>query len=385
MPEPATVPRSKRTCLGRIGVSRQRARRLWMVIMIRPVGSVAAMAPYPLAELGDPAAVSLAQNESAQPPSPMAIARPHEDAARCGALYPDPDWRDLRSAIAKVHSVRVDHILCGAGSMELIGAMIRAFAGPGDEVLGTQYGYLFVATATQQAGATYVQAAEPQLRIEVDTLLASVTPRTRIVFLCNPGNPTGTRIPNAEIVHLRSGLPKDVLLVVDQAYVEFDGQDQTPVFDLVARGDTCLTRTFSKAYGLAGARVGWGVFPDSIAEHMRKLLNPNNISGISQVMATAAMHDQTHMRDVVARTAQTRDHFSNRVRAMGFDVLDSHTNFVLIRFASVAAAQDANERLLNRGYILRGMGGYGLPECLRATIGTDAQMNAVADVLERLT
>lgn len=341
------------------------------------------MAGYALADLGDATAVSLAQNESAFPASPRAILA--GQAAMAGAtLYPDPDWRDLRAAIAGVHGLPADGILCGAGSMELIGALIRAYAGPGDEVLGSAYGYLFVATACQQSGARYVRAPEPDLTVAVDLLLAAVTPATRIVFLCNPGNPTGTRIPNAEVVRLRAGLPAEVLLVVDQAYGEFDDQDHAPVFDLVSRGDTVVLRTFSKAYGLAAARVGWGCFPPEIAGGTRKLLNPNNISCASQDMATAAMHDQAHMRSVVHRTAAIRERFTDRLRGAGLLVPQSHTNFVLIRYPDATMAERADHALRGAGFILRRMGGYGLPTCLRATIGSMDVMDAVADILERL-
>lgn len=153
--------------------------------------------------------------------------------------------------------------------MELIVAFVCAFAEPGDTVLGTAHGYLFVATACQQAGADYVTVPEPGLTVDVDLLLQAVTPRNRIVFLCNPGNPTGTAIPNAEILRLRAALPGGVLLAVDQAYGEFDPQDPAPVFGLVDRGDTVVLRTFSKAYALASARVGWGLFPEAIGEELR--------------------------------------------------------------------------------------------------------------------
>lgn len=351
--------------------------------MIRAVPGVAAMASYALADLGDSTAVSLAQNESAFPTSPKAVAA-GQAALASATLYPDPDWRDLRAAIASVHGLPAKHLLCGAGSMELIGCLIRAFAGPGDDVLGTEYGYLFVATACQQSGARYVRASEPELTVSIDLLLAAVTPTTRIVFLCNPGNPTGTRIANAEILRLRGALPPDVLLVVDQAYGEFDDQDPTPIFDLVARGDTVVLRTFSKAYGLAAARVGWGYFPPEIGAETRKLLNPNNISTVSQEMASAAMRDQSHMAHVVNQTAQIRDRFAERVRGTGLVVPESHTNFVLIRFGDVQAVRQVDAALRKGGYILRGMGGYGLPECLRATVGTADVMDAVADALEKL-
>lgn len=348
--------------------------------MIRAVPNVAAMAPYALADLGPAGSVSLAQNESAFGPSPNAIAA-GQAALADAALYPDPDWSDLRAAIAAAHGLDTAGILCGTGSMELIGCLIRAFAGPGDEVLGTDHGYLFVATACLQAGAGYVKAEEPDLTVSVEALLAKVSPRTRIVFLCNPGNPTGTRIANDEILRLRDALPGQVLLVVDQAYGEFDDQDPAPIFALAGRGDTVVLRTFSKAYALAGCRAGWGLFPEAIGAETRKLLNPNNVSAMSQAMAAAAMRDQAHMRGIAAETAAIRDRFAARLGAAGYRVPPSHTNFVLIPFASAGAAREADARLRAAGLLMRGMGGYGLSHCLRATVAAEGHMERAAAIL----
>ncbi|NOD97759.1 aminotransferase class I/II-fold pyridoxal phosphate-dependent enzyme [Ruegeria sp. HKCCD6228] len=351
--------------------------------MIRPVPYVGAMGAYTLADPNGAGTISLAQNESAFPASPAAVAAGQAALADL-ALYPDPEWAEMRSAIAEVHRLDPARILCGAGSMELIGCLIRAFAGPGDQVLGTQYGYAFVASATAQAQAEYVAAPEVDLTVSVDALLAAVTPATRIVFVCNPGNPTGTLIPNDEIVRLRSDLPGDTLLVVDQAYAEFADATNDPaqIFALVDRSDTVITRTCSKAYGLAGARAGWGCFPSEISGEVRKLLNPNNISIASQAAAAAAMRDQAHMRNVVARTAEIRDRFAQECRELGLSVPESHTNFVLIRFASTAQAQRADTALRAERLMMRGMGGYGLSDCLRATICAPEVMDKARDILK---
>jgi len=348
--------------------------------MIRAVPGVAAMAAYALADMGGPGMISLAQNESAFGPSPKALAAGRA-ALATAALYPDPDWTDLRRAIASVHRVDPDRILCGAGSMDLIGAVIRAFAGPGDEVLGSAHGYLFVATACQLAGARYVTAPEPALAVDIALVLQAVTPRTRVVFVCNPGNPTGTTLLTADILRLRAALPEPVLLVVDQAYGEFDSQDPAPVFALADRGDTVVLRTFSKAYALASARVGWGVFPAAISAETRKVMPPNNVPAVSQAMAMAAMRDQAHMADIVARTATIRDRFSADLRDAGFAIPVARTNFVLIPFGSTRIARAADAALRAEGLLLRGMAGYGLPHCLRATIGPAPVMARAARVL----
>ncbi|MEM6376239.1 MAG: histidinol-phosphate transaminase, partial [Pseudomonadota bacterium] len=297
---------------------------------------IAAMAAYPLSDPTPQGWISLAQNESAFGPSAAAL-RAAIDCLGSAAFYPDPDWRDLRQAIADVHDVPSHQILCGAGSMELIGALFRAFIGPGDTVIGSQYGYLFAETACQQIGARYLRAAEIGMIVCPDALLEIVTPETKIVFLCNPGNPTGTRIANERIVALRKRLPPEIILVVDQAYAEFDTQDARPVFDLVQVSNTVVLRTFSKAYALAGARVGWGLFPNAIAAELRKLLNPNNTSCMSQAMARAAVMDQTHMQSLVSRIADLRGTLQKALSQAGYKCPESHTNFVLIPFADLAA------------------------------------------------
>ncbi|MEP2029569.1 MAG: histidinol-phosphate transaminase [Paracoccaceae bacterium] len=338
--------------------------------MTSPNPHVATMAPYALAELTVAPGVqliSLSQNESLRAPSPLAIqaaVRAFENTAE----YPDPDWTDLCEAISQVLGLSMDSILCGAGSMELINAIVRAYAGPGDHVLAPEYTYAFFRTMAQVAQADYRTAAETDLTVSVQALLAAVEPQTRIVCVANPGNPTGTSIPAADLRFLRAQLPTDVLLIVDEAYGEFIPKSK-PLFDLVEQGSTIILRTFSKAYGLAGMRVGWGCFPPEIAAQTRKLLNPNNISAASQAAATAAMLDQDYMRDTCTRTIALRESFTRSCRALGLKVPDSHTNFILIQFASSATAKSADRYLRQHGILMRGMGGYGLPDCLRATIG----------------
>ncbi|MEM9147879.1 MAG: histidinol-phosphate transaminase [Pseudomonadota bacterium] len=348
--------------------------------MIRPVPAIAAMAPYAVSDPGPAGALRLNQNESAFGPSPSAL-EAGRMALATAALYPDPAWRDLRAAIAETHGLDPGQILCGAGSMELIGALIRAYAGSGDVVLGSAHGYLFVATACAQAGAIYRTAPERAYTASVDALLEAITAETRLVFLCNPANPTGTRVLSGEVLRLRAEMPPDALLVIDQAYAEFDDQEARPLFALAERGDTVILRTFSKAYALASARVGWGLFPTAIGQEMRKLLNPNNIPAVSQALAAAAMRDTAHMAEITHRTAEIRDVFRARLTAAGWAVPESWTNFVLIPFASAQAAGAADAALRQAGVVLRGMAGYGLGHCLRATIGPPSDMERLADTL----
>lgn len=353
--------------------------------MIQPRSHIGAMSAYALADMsvesGKPL-ISMAQNESALPPSPNAVAAA-QAAAADAHLYPDPDWTALRQAIAEVHGLDAETILCGAGSMELIGSLIAAYAGPGDEVLSTAHAYAQFRSATQAADATYVAVEEIGLTVSVDALLAGTTDKTKIVCVANPGNPTGTRIPDSELLRLRDGLPDDVLLLIDEAYGEFATSGDIGTFDMAAWGDTVIMRTFSKAYGLAGMRVGWGVFPKDIGANVRKLLNPNNISVCSQAAATAAMRDQSYMQKVCAETVDRRDRFARKVRKLGLSVPRSYTNFVLIQFPDMDHAMRADTALRAEGILLRGMKGYGLPDCLRATVAGAAEMEMAYDILAK--
>jgi histidinol-phosphate aminotransferase len=351
--------------------------------MIKSVDHVAAMASYPLADLSAPAGkrlLLLSQNESMRSPSPLALAAA-ENALADANLYPDSNWTELRSAIAKIHNIPAGDIVCGTGSLDLIGCIAHAYADAENAILSTQYGYLFFQTAAQFSNARFDVAPEVNFTVSADALLAKVAPDTRVVFVANPGNPTGTRIPKSELLRLRTGLPKDTLLVIDEAYGEFsDGMDD-PIFDMVNEGNTVVLRTFSKAYGLAGMRVGWGYFPPKIGAEVRKLLNPSNISGVSQAAATAAVQDQSYMKETVALTATQRDRFFDHVRDLGLVAPESYTNFVLVKLPSTDTAASAENMLRNEGILVRGMKGYGLPDCLRITIGTKADMDFTAKTL----
>ncbi len=348
---------------------------------------VSAMSAYALSRVDLPKGVEpvlLNQNESAFPPSPAAI----EAAAQAAAgshLYSDPDWTDLRDAIADVHEIDSSRILVGAGSMELIAASIAAFAGPGNDVLSTEYGYAFFATAARAVNAGYSAALERNTTVCVGAILDAVTSSTRIVCVANPGNPTGTRIGREEILRLRAELPENVLLVLDEAYAEFTDHLGEPMFDLVDRGDTVVLRTFSKAYSLAGMRVGWGLFPPLVALEVRKLLNPNNVSAVSQAAAAAAMRDQAYKNLVVETTSVRRDVFADKCRTLGLDVTASHTNFVLIDFGSTDRAARADHVLRQRGVVFRPMGFYGLGSCLRATVGAESAMKQATEALRAWT
>jgi len=300
-----------------------------------------------------------------------------------GHLYPDPEWRALRKALSALHDVPTDQILCGNGSMELIACLAHAFADENSAILAPAHAYPFFRTVTQLVRARFDIAPEDSRRVSVDALLNAVNSDTRIIFVANPGNPTGTRISRDELFRLRQNLPPHVLLVIDEAYGEFADQLGEAMFDMVTLGDTVVLRTFSKAYGLAGMRVGWGVFPPHVAREMRKVMNPNNISVVAQAASTATVTDQAYMRATCALTSQLRDDFIARLRVSGFSVADSFTNFALIRFDNIEAAQSAETALRPAGVVVRAQGGAGLPDCLRFTVGTAEDLDLAARLLER--
>lgn len=355
--------------------------------MIVPNAHVAETPAYALADLSvtdGMRAISMAQNESLRPPSPAALAASRA-AVEHDHLYPDPDWVELRAAIADVHGIAPGNLLCGAGSMELIVAVAHAFAGPGRRVLSSQYAYALFQSAARFVQSGYDAAKEDDFVVDVDALLAAVRADTRVVFIANPANPTGTHIPNEALRRLHANLADDVLLVIDEAYGEFTDAHQEPLFDLVDRGNVVVLRTFSKAYGLAGARVGWGAFPIAVRDEVRKLLNPNNVSAASQAAATKAMLDQSYMRVTVDQTIDLRDTFIGDLRTLGLQTTDSQTNFALIQFGSEARALRVEAAMRAQGIIMRPMGGYDLPWCLRATLVDRADMQIVTTRLAELT
>ncbi len=352
--------------------------------MTQPIEHVARMAPYALAYLDAPAGkrlVSLSQNESLRPPSPV-VAEAIRAASTHPHLYPDPDWTNLRQALADHHDLDAAQILCGNGSLDLIGCLARCFLSPEVAALAPAHAYPFFATATRMTGARFDVAVEKDLCVDIDALLEAVRPDTKVVFVANPGNPTGTRIPRSDLIRLHEDLPDNVILVIDEAYGEFADHLNETMFDFVNRDNTLVLRTFSKAYGLAGLRVGWGYFPAEIAAQMRKVMNPNNMALAGQLAARAAMEDQAYMRDTVAQTIAHRDNFITRMRRLGLHVPDSFTNFALLQFASPDRAAQVDLALRKEGVFLRPQGGAGLPDCLRATVGVADDLDLAAHLIE---
>ncbi|OSP56485.1 histidinol-phosphate transaminase [Pseudoruegeria sp. SK021] len=324
--------------------------------------------------------IKLSSNENPYGPSPRAI----EAATRSLAAmhrYPPTDHAELRQAIGDVLGLDPSRLICGAGSDEIIAFLCQAYAGPGDEVLYPEHGFLMYKISALAAGATPVAAPETARRTDVDALLAAATDRTRLVFVANPNNPTGTMVGMEELTRLAEGLPPAALLVLDGAYAEFvDGYDGGAAL-IDARDNVVMTRTFSKLYGLGGLRIGYGYGPKAVIDVLNRVRGPFNLSQTQQAAATAAIADTDYADYCRAETAKWRDWLAQALEAVGVPSDPSFGNFILARFADAAEAEACDRKLQENGLIVRRVAGYGLPHCLRISIGDEAACRRVAAVI----
>lgn len=318
------------------------------------------------------------ENPVGAPESARAAARA---AAEAMHLYPNTDHAGLRAAIAEVHQLDADRIICGVGSDEIIHLLCQAYVGPGDEVLYPQYGFLMYAISARAAGGTPVTAPERDRIVDVDAMLAAVTDRTRLVFLANPANPTATMLGGQDVVRLADGLPDGCLLVLDGAYAEFVEDFDGGLGLADARENVFVTRTFSKMYGLGGLRVGWGYGARAIIDVLNRLRGPFNLSNVALAAAEAAMRDRDFADRCFAENAEQRDRLRAGLLALGIACDPSSANFVLARFASEAEALACDAFLKSQGVIVRHPRSYGLPDCLRMTVGDVAGTTRLLDAL----
>lgn len=318
---------------------------------------------------------------------------PHALAARVTAVspdrYPDPDSTELRNALGGLHGIDPAQIVCGTGSDELLNLAAQAYAGPGDEVIYVRYGFSVYEIAARRCGATPVIAPDADFGTDVDALLALVNARTRVVFVANPNNPTGSFLPAGEIARLHAGLPSDVLLVLDQAYAEYlrPEDDDGGIALARAHGNVLITRTFSKIYGLAGDRIGWGAGAPHIIDALNRIRGPFNISETGQAAGIAALADQDFISLSREHNLAERAKFVAFLESLGnhgLRPLRSKANFVLILFEGTLTAEAAHEALMDRGYATRWLPNQGLPQALRITIGTAEQMAEITAILRDL-
>lgn len=326
----------------------------------------------------------LSSNETPLGPSEKACAAAKSALDRL-ALYPDGAAHRLRLAIAAAHGLNPDHILCGNGSDELLGLICQTYLAPGDEGIFTEHGFLVYKIQIMAAGAKPVIAPETGLTADVDHILAAVNERTRVVFLANPNNPTGTYIPVDEVKRLHAGLPRHVILVLDAAYAEYVRRnDYEAGIELVsANRNVVMTRTFSKIHGLAALRIGWMYAPSAIIDAVNRVRGPFNVNAVALAAGAAAIGDHAHVDRAVAHNDHWLGWVTDRLMALGLTVTPSVANFVLIHFPEndSRSASAADAFLSARGFVLRRVAAYGLPDALRMTIGDETANRGVVDAL----
>ncbi|RVJ13952.1 histidinol-phosphate transaminase [Sinorhizobium medicae] len=328
----------------------------------------------------------LSSNETPLGASPRAI-EAFQKAAFNLERYPDGQANALKEAIAAVHGLNAANILCGNGSDELLGLLCQTYLGPGDEGIVTQHGFLVYRIQIAASGGTPVTVSERDERVDVDAIIAAVTERTRIVFIANPGNPTGTYVPVDEVRRLHAALPAGALLVLDAAYAEYVRRnDYEAGLELVSSNrNVVMTRTFSKIYGLAGLRIGWMYAPRDVVEALDRVRGPFNLNAPAIAAGAAAIRDQAFIAEAGDHNQKWLAIVSQALTKIGLRVTPSVTNFVLIHFPAEAgmSAGDADSYLTSRGFILRAVGAYGFPNALRMTIGTkEANEGVVAALTE---
>ncbi len=326
----------------------------------------------------------LSANETPFGPSPHAVAA-YQSAAKRLEDYPEGTSRVLREAIGRAFGLDPDRIICGAGSDEILNLLAHTYLGPGDEAISTTHGFLVYPIATMANGATNVVAPETDFTCNVDAILAKVSPRTKLVWLANPNNPTGTYLAFDEVKRLRAGLPDNVLLVLDAAYSDYVSRNDYEIgIELVATTDnTVVTHTFSKIHGLAALRIGWMFGPAHIVDAVNRIRGPFNVSTPAMLAAVAAIEDTAFQQMSRLHTEHWRTLLSEEIGKLGLTVTPSVANFVLIHFPATPGrtAADADAFLTKQGLVLRTLGNYRLPHSLRLTIGTEEANRLVLEAL----
>ncbi len=328
--------------------------------------------------------IKLSSNESPLGPSKKAIEAFRSVADRLGD-YPEGSARRLREAIGKRYGLDPDRIVCGCGSDDLLHLLAAAYVGEGDEGIFTTHGFLVYEIAILAAGGKPVIAPETSLTADVDAILARVTPRTKIVFIANPNNPTGTYMPASEVKRLHESLPRNVLLVIDAAYAEYVRRnDYVTGMEMVsANENVVMTRTFSKIHALANLRLGWAFAPAHVCEALHRIRGPFNVNGAALEAGIAAIEDVEHVTYAADHNETWLNWLTGEVNALGLKTTPSAANFLLVHFPQTpgCTALDADEFLTRRGLIVRNVASYKLPHALRVTIGTEEATRLVADAL----
>ena len=327
----------------------------------------------------------LSSNESPLGASPAAVEAIQEVTAKLED-YPDGSAALLREAIGEVNGLNPDNIICGNGSDEILSLLANAYLAPGDEAIFTEHGFLVYRIAVLSAGAKPVSVKEDNCRADVDAILAAVTPATKLVFLANPNNPTGTYLPIDEIKRLHAGLPENVVLVIDAAYAEYVRRNdyESGIEMVSANRNVVMTRTFSKIFGLAGLRIGWAYAPKDIIGALQRIRGPFNVNAVAIAAAAAAVRDRGHLEKCIAHNDEWLSWVTTELEALGLTVTPSVGNFVLVHFGEDKGktAADADAYLTQRGFVLRAVTGYGFPNALRMSIGSEDANRGTIDALK---
>jgi histidinol-phosphate aminotransferase len=354
---------------------------------ITPRPGILDIAPYVGGDVEDDGTariVKLSSNESATGASAKAIEAYKKIAGKLHR-YPDGGSADLRAALAERHGIEAANIVCGNGSDELISLITKAYAGPGDEVMATEFSFVMYRLAAKGCGATPVMVPERNLTADIDAMIERLSERTRLVYLANPNNPTGTYVSKDEIVRLRAALPEQALLVVDAAYAEFVMRnDYTSGQELVAEHDNVLMlRTFSKAYGLAALRLGWAYCPDHVVDVLNRVRGPYGVNAAAQAAGVAAVRDVAHLDAARTHNDVWLPWLHDQIAALGLEVVPSVGNFLMVRFPETPGktADDALAFLAARNVFPRNMRPYGLPEYQRITVGLEDENERLVEAL----
>lgn len=340
-----------------------------------PGGKLAATGPVAM----------LASNEN-----PLGVSEKAAAAMRAAAdsvnLYPDPTYEELREAIAKRSGIAdPGRLMVSAGSDELISLLVHCYAGAGDEVVFSEHGFAMYPIAALNYGATPVPVPAANLASGVNAFLGAVTDKTRLVFIANPNNPTGTMMSVEDMQRLQDGLTDDVMFVIDGAYAEYCGKDyEDALRDLVeSRDNTVMLRTFSKLFGMAALRLGWGYFPAEIASILQRVRGPFNVNAMAVSGAIAALEDEAFIARSIAHNEKERARLTDALNAMGLATPKSYGNFVLPDFGNAERAKEADAYLKAQNILVRGVAGYGLPTYLRITVGSEADNTRLLEALKK--
>jgi histidinol-phosphate aminotransferase len=336
--------------------------------------------------------IKMASNENPWGPSPKAVAAMQTVLGDCN-VYPDNDAGDLRDALAKRHGVQPDQIVLTAGSTSLLGIIARTLLSPGLNAVTSERSFIVYPIATQGAGGQLIQVAMRRDTFDLTAVAAAVDGNTRIIYLSNPNNPTGTVVPAADLDRFIDKLPEHVIVILDEAYYDFAqylatqrGVDYSHSLKYVTQArKVVVLRTFSKAHGLAGVRVGYGIGPAELMSYFARMRTTFSVSVPAQAAAQAALEDEAHVRQALVNNAEQAERLTESLRELGYEPVPTWANFIYCELGEDAAA--VAQRLQAEGVIIRPLGPWGAPTAIRITIGTPEQneifLKAFKKVVER--